>query len=164
MTGSEDARHDHPGVAIRPPRLFLIALVSGISIDWFLNPWPDIDIDRMWRIGGGLVAAAVGILLASIAIRAFLRAGTNIPTTQASTSLVTTGLHGFSRNPIYIGMIILYLGLAVAAGSFTAIGLVIPVGLVLHFLVVRREEAYLTAKFGAQYLDYIARVPRWLGF
>lgn len=161
--GQGDGKHDHPDVAIRPPRLFLMGLVCGFLIDQFLAPWSGVEIAPAWRLWGGLLGCGVGLAMAVPAIRAFLRAGTNVPTVQSSTALVTTGLHGVSRNPIYIGMIILYLGLAMALGSPTAIGAVVPVVLVLHFLVVKREEIYLTAKFGDAYRDYVASVPRWLG-
>ncbi len=76
--------------------------------------------------------------------------------------LVTGGIHGWSRNPIYIGMFLIYAGIGIAAGSPWILILALPLAIILHYGVVPREEAYLERRFGDAYRDYRARVRRWL--
>ena len=79
-----------------------------------------------------------------------------------STPLVTTGIHGWSRNPIYVGMFILYAGIGLAACSPWALILIVPLAIILRYGVVAREEAYLGRRFGDAYRAYKTRVRRWL--
>jgi protein-S-isoprenylcysteine O-methyltransferase Ste14 len=76
--------------------------------------------------------------------------------------LLTTGIHGWSRNPMYVGMFLLYAGIGMAAGSPWVLVLALPLLIILHYVVVAREEAYLEQRFGDAYRDYKARVRRWL--
>jgi protein-S-isoprenylcysteine O-methyltransferase Ste14 len=102
----------------------------------------------------------IAILLGGATI--FRGAGTNIETNKPSTTVVTHGLYKFSRNPIYIGLTTLYLGLAYVADSWWTLILLIPVILIMRWGVIAREERYLEAKFGEAYVAYKARVRRWL--
>ena len=105
---------------------------------------------------------AAGIALAALAMRRFRAAGTNIPTPLPSTALVAGGPYRFSRNPIYLALTLIFLGLAAAANSLWLLLLLPAVLAVMHYGVVLREERYLGGKFGERYLDYKARVRRWL--
>ncbi|MEQ1688928.1 MAG: isoprenylcysteine carboxylmethyltransferase family protein, partial [Sphingopyxis sp.] len=73
-----------------------------------------------------------------------------------------TGIYSHTRNPMYLGMVSVFLGLAVAMSSLGALLLAMPVMVIIRTQVIAREEAYLTAKFGAEYTAYLARVRRWL--
>jgi protein-S-isoprenylcysteine O-methyltransferase Ste14 len=72
------------------------------------------------------------------------------------------GAYRFSRNPLYVAMTLLYLGLTFLFNSWWGVALLIPVLVVLHFGVVRREERYLERKFGEEYLAYRSQVRRYL--
>jgi protein-S-isoprenylcysteine O-methyltransferase Ste14 len=104
----------------------------------------------------------LGIAIFAAGIGNFTRAATPVPSTQPVRALVTTGLHGWSRNPIYVGMSLIYLGIAVAARSPWAFILALPIAVAMRYGVVAREEAYLERRFGEEYRDYKARVRRWL--
>ena len=78
------------------------------------------------------------------------------------TALVVDGIYGRTRNPLYLGMILVYLGLSVAAGSLWAIVLVVPLLWVINVGVIAREERYLERKFGDAYRAYKGRVRRWV--
>ena len=82
--------------------------------------------------------------------------------TQASTALVAAGPYAITRNPIYIGFVLVFLGFAIVLTSVWLLLLLIPVLAILQRGVVEREEAYLEGKFGDAYRKYKARVPRWL--
>lgn len=106
--------------------------------------------------------AVAGSILFSLCFERFRRAGTNVPSWQPSTALVTGGPYRFSRNPIYLAQTLIYLGLACGYGSAWPLALLPAVLIVMHHGVIRREERYLAARFGAAYRAYSASVRRWL--
>jgi protein-S-isoprenylcysteine O-methyltransferase Ste14 len=110
--------------------------------------------------GAALVVA--GAVLIGLGSRRFIAAGTNIAPSMPTTALVVDGIYGRTRNPLYLGTTLLYLGLGVAAGSLWAIVLVVPLLWVINVGVIAREERYLERKFGDDYRAYKARVRRWL--
>lgn len=150
------------GVIARPPLLFLAALLLGFAVDRLLGlPFPLPGSDRVhWIIGGLLIVA--GLALAAAGIRNFSRASTPVPTNQPTRALVTGGIHAWTRNPIYVGMFLLYGGIGVAARSPSILILTLPLAIAIRYGVVAREEAYLERRFGDAYRDYRARVRRWL--
>ena len=150
------------GVIARPPLLFLGALVTGFVLERLLRlPFrlPGSGLGP-WIAGGALIL--IGVALAGAGIRDFTRAGTPVPTTTPTRALVTTGIHGRIRNPIYLGMFLVYGGIGVAARSAWILILTLPLAITIRYGVVAREEAYLERRFGDAYRDYKARVRRWL--
>src|SRR5262245_50202066 len=150
------------GVIARPPLLFLAALLVGFALDRLLRwPFPVPGIDLVyWVVGGALIL--IGLALATAGIRNFSRAGTPVRTVDPTRALVTTGIHGWTRNPIYLGMFLLYGGIAVAAQSPWSLILALPLAITIRYGVVAREEAYLERLFGDAYRTYKDRVRRWL--
>jgi protein-S-isoprenylcysteine O-methyltransferase Ste14 len=120
---------------------------------------PETSLIR-WAAGSGLILLGAVILAASF--RNFVRAGTPVPGNRPVRALVTSGMHGLSRNPIYLGMFLVYAGIGPAARSPWILVLVLPIAIVMRYGVVAREEAYLERRFGDAYRDYKARVRRWL--
>jgi protein-S-isoprenylcysteine O-methyltransferase Ste14 len=150
------------GVVTRPPLLFLASLLLGLALDRLLPlPFavPDGDLVR-WITGGASVL--IGLALFAAGIRNFLRAGTPVPTNQPTRALVTAGIHGWTRNPIYLGMFLVYGGIGIAAPSPWTLILTLPLAITIRYGVVAREEAYLERRFGDAYRGYKARVRRWL--
>jgi protein-S-isoprenylcysteine O-methyltransferase Ste14 len=150
------------GVIARPPLLFLGALLLAIAADRLLpHPFtvPGGGTAR-WIVASCLIL--VGVALALAAIRNFSRAATPVPTNVPTRALVTTGIHGWTRNPIYVGFFLVYVGIAVAARSPWALILVLPLAITIRYGVIAREEAYLERRFGDVYRDYKTRVRRWL--
>jgi len=96
------------------------------------------------------------------AIVTITRAGSNVPTNRPTTAIVETGPYRFTRNPIYLGMVLGLIGLAIAFNSLWLLLTLVPFALAICFGVVAREEAYLERKFGDVYRRYRARVRRWL--
>jgi len=150
------------GVIARPPLIFLAALLLGFVLDRLLRlpfPVPGADLVH-WIIGGSLIL--IGPALIGAGFRNFSQAGTPVPTVKPTRKLVTTGIHGLTRNPIYLGMFLLYGGIGIAAGSPWILILTLPLAITIRYGVVAREEAYLERLFGESYRDYKARIRRWL--
>jgi protein-S-isoprenylcysteine O-methyltransferase Ste14 len=92
----------------------------------------------------------------------FARAETGLLPGQSTTRLLTSGPYRLSRNPLYVGLLVLYAGCALVAGALVPL-LLLPVAWAgLHWGAVRPEERYLTAALGAPYAEYRHRVRRWL--
>ena len=149
------------GIA-RPPLLYLACLLLGLALDRVL-PLPLILPEAAlirWTMGGGLILIGVAIMAAGI--RNFSHAATPVPSNRPVRALVTTGIHGWSRNPIYVGMFLLYAGIGIGACSPWVLILTLPLVIILRYGVVAREETYLERRFGDAYRDCKARVRRWL--
>ena len=153
---------DNPGVVAHPPVIYLAGLICGGALEAVLPLGRGVFSAGTLQLaaGGFLFLAGAGLLL--VAARRFIAAGTNIPTHQPSTALVTHGVYSWSRNPIYIALTAIYAGLAVAGSLWWALILLPVVLVVMRYGVIAREEAYLGAKFGDDYTRYRERVRRWL--
>jgi protein-S-isoprenylcysteine O-methyltransferase Ste14 len=149
---------------INKPRRMYPPLYLGIAILVMLGlhslapmrqliDWPH----RYW----GLLPMVVGICLGISVNAMFRRVGTTIKPFEESSNLVVGGPFRFSRNPVYLGMAFLLVGLGVLLGSLTPL-LVIPAFvLIIDRRFIRAEETMLARTFGAQYDVYRARVRRW---
>ena len=150
------------GVIARPPLLFLAALLLGFVSDRLLPlpfPVPTIDLVR-WIIADSLIL--IGLTLFAAGIRNFSQARTPVPTNEPTHALVTTGIHGWTRNPIYLGMFLVSGGIGIAVRSPSILLVTLPLAIAIRYGVVAREEAYLERRFGDTYRDYKARVRRWV--
>jgi protein-S-isoprenylcysteine O-methyltransferase Ste14 len=159
-TGPRD--NDTAGVIARPIFLFLAALLLGLLADRLLPlPFtiPGGELRRWILADAGSV---IGLALMIAGMRNFSRAATPVPTNAATRALVATGVHAVSRNPIYLGMFLVYGGLALAPPSPWALILALPLVITIRYGVVAREEAYLERRFGDTYRDYKTRVRRWI--
>lgn len=148
------------GVVVRPPFLYLGCLI----VAWVLNylfPWPIAPRLWDWRWLGGVVLFCLGLALFQWARNSFERVETPIPTNQPTKALALDGPYRYSRNPIYIALTIAYAGLGWTIGSWWPFVLLLVILPIMEFGVVRREERYLAARFGQEYLDYRKRVRRW---
>jgi protein-S-isoprenylcysteine O-methyltransferase Ste14 len=154
--------NDHADVAIKPPFLFLGALAVGCLLSLVLPVGPGLASPNGLAFAVGLIFVAIGLTLGILSIRRFRLAGTSVVPGEPSTALVVEGPYRFTRNPIYIGFVLLYFGLAIILTSVWVLVLLIPVLIVLQRGVVEREEGYLERQFGDAYRKYQARVPRWL--
>ena len=153
---------DYADVVIKPPILFLGAIVLGCLLSWLVPLGPGLFSGNTRALGVGGGFALIGFGLFVLSVRRFFQAGTSLVPGEPSTVLLDAGPYRFTRNPIYISFVIFYFGLAIMLTSAWMLVLLIPVLIVLQRGVVEREEAYLQAKFGEAYRKYQARVPRWL--
>jgi protein-S-isoprenylcysteine O-methyltransferase Ste14 len=152
---------DNPGIYIPPPliyaAIFLIAL--------FLQKKASIDDTvfktRLTMIAGVLFFAAAVFFLSRSLVQ-FIRTRNSVVTVKPAESLQTSGIYRATRNPMYVGLVLVYLGLTCLIGNWWNIILLPVLLLTIQEYVMKREEKYLTRKFGPEYINYKQKVKRWL--
>ena len=158
MTGTRD----NAGVIAPPPLIALAAVVLGLGLDWLLPAYVLTVLLTFWeRVVIAVILAGGGAVLAIPAMRGFRSAGTHVEPWKPATALVTGGIFGWLRNPMYVGLTLCLAGLSILLASDWMLVMTIVFVAVIHFGVVKREERYLEAKFGDAYRAYKARVPRY---
>ena len=124
-------------------------------------------LDLLYRLPGvpclvsGIALVLIGTRLILQGLAAFRNSGTNVLPYKPSLALVTGGIFGRTRNPMYQGMGIVVLGLAFLLRNDGVMALLLPGALAIHFGLVLPEERYLERKFGADYLHFSKQVPRY---
>lgn len=149
---------DHADVKIHPPVLTFIFILLAYVVNWFIP----LQFEAPWLKYSGLGLATIGFLLPFIAIREFIKARTTVDPHGSVTNIISSGIYRFTRNPIYVGFVLMLIGFLL--NSNTLWGLILSPVLILCFnkLVIEHEEAYLEKKFGEQYTNYKSRVRRWI--
>jgi protein-S-isoprenylcysteine O-methyltransferase Ste14 len=151
---SADTAH----VIAPPPLIFALPLLAGLLLNHYR---PQAVLPQAWAHLLGPLIALLGFS-ALPAVLAFRRAGTPPQPWRPATALVVTGPYRYSRNPMYLGATLFYLGISLWVNSLWPL-LLLPIVLwVMSKGVIAREEAYLERLFGAEYRSYRARVRRWL--
>jgi protein-S-isoprenylcysteine O-methyltransferase Ste14 len=158
-----DTRNDTPGLIMPPPLFLLIAIGLALLLEWLLGfallPAPSI---AGWWSWIGFLILGIGGLFAINGAREFKKVGTNVNPFQPALKLVTTGVYSYTRNPMYLGMVLFMLGLSIMLSLEWGILLTPILWLAFDQLVVAREEAYLSAKFGEPYREFLSQTRRWL--
>jgi protein-S-isoprenylcysteine O-methyltransferase Ste14 len=153
---------DTAKVIAPPPLIALAAVLLGLALDWLLPAYVLTVLLTLWeRVAIAVILFAAGAGLAIPALRGFRSAGTHVEPWKPSLALVTDGIFGRLRNPMYVGATFILAGLAILLASDWMLVMTIIFVPVIHLGVVKREERYLEAKFGDAYRSYKARVPRY---
>jgi protein-S-isoprenylcysteine O-methyltransferase Ste14 len=147
-------------LSLPPPIWTLIYVIIGGAVSWLLG-WPRIPGLPMILVGIALIIVA--LILPAWAIFLFRREGTEIsPVSTSNRKLVVAGPFRFTRNPMYLGLSILALGIAVATGPWPMFIVPLAVFATTNWVHIPFEEAKMRRQFGAAYDDYAGRVGRWL--
>ena len=147
-----------PGIRIIPPIVYLIGLVIGFG---FERLWPIIEMRSVLTIIIGIILILLSVLLIVPSILKFRIAATPFDIRKPATALVTDGPYRYSRNPGYLALTLLYIGLALIIGSIWVVIMLAPVLVVIHYGVIKREERHLLDQFGEEYIHYKKKVRRW---
>jgi len=150
---------DHAGVAFPPPMLLLVSILAGFLLRW-AAPSQFLPTATAQVLGPVLTVVSFGLV--AWAIVTFRRGGASVPTSEPTAVIVSGGPFRFSRNPIYLSMVLLLLGLGVWSNSLWFLMLAAVAALLLNYGVIAREERYLARKFGREYEAYCDRVRRWI--
>jgi protein-S-isoprenylcysteine O-methyltransferase Ste14 len=153
---------DRPPILVFPPLIPLTTLAVSLLLQWLAPLGGIAQLGLGWRIDAGAILVAAGMLMTSAGRRTLMRAGTNVNPRQPSTVLVTDGIFQWTRNPLYVGMLVAQVGLALIFALDWLALLLPPSWALLHLAVVRPEESYLERKFSDAYRRYKADVPRYL--
>lgn len=142
----------------------LLALIF-VLLMWLVSLLlPGTPIPEPLRLLASVILAGIGAVIAILGVMSFRKVRTTVDPTSLdkSSSLATSGIYEHTRNPMYIGLLLLLIGWGVFLSS--VFSLVLPVGFVLYInrFQIQREEEALELSFGASYLDYKSRVRRWL--
>lgn len=156
------APNAHAGVIAPPPAIYFGFLLLGWVLDTYV-----VHLAFPFDLTLPVKIIAVALILGGLALEMwagglFKKAGTNVVPWSPSTALVESGPYRFSRNPMYVGFTLVYLGLSLGLQSPAAMILLIPCLALMTWGVILREERYLAARFGQPYADYKDRVRRWL--
>jgi protein-S-isoprenylcysteine O-methyltransferase Ste14 len=152
-----------PNVRIPPPLLFALPLLTGFIVQRFV-PTPIVNGAEPTRILRlvGIAEIAIALGLFAWAVSTFVRLKTPVIPMRRARALVDEGPFKLTRNPMYLGFTVLYLGIAFVANAFWPL-VFLPEAIALTYLfAIRLEEAYLTREFGDAYREYCARVRRWI--
>lgn len=152
---------DRPNISpmVHPPIVALLFIVIAYVLGRFV-PLPFIP-SMIWR-SFGLLLTFIGFLLGIGALIEFRRARTSLDPHGSTKQVVTAGIYRFTRNPIYLGFLLMVIGLPLNSGLIWGIVLAPLYIIAMTRLVIEHEEAYLEKKFKDQYTGYKSRVRRWL--
>ena len=146
-------------ITFRPPRiamaLLLVATVIHLAIP---GSWLQLKSQAI----AGLATGILGVALMIRAWWLFRRYQTAICPTAETTSFITSDVYALSRNPMYLGMVLMLLGVALFSGGWPHYVVTVAFGLILNYVFCRFEEQDLLDQYGAQYSEYTTRVRRWL--
>ena len=138
---------------------FLISIVIQFIIPFSLPQ----GILRQTLIPVGIALIIIGIGLIVLARRELALYGQPTDPGHPTSNVVKSGVFSISRNPLYLGSVIVFSGIALTLNIFWILVMLLPSIIICLYVLIIPEEQYLTAKFGEEYKEYITSVPRWLG-
>ena len=147
-------------LTLPPPGWAFLYLIIAGAVSW-LYPWRALlDLRIVWL---GVVLVAIGVAISVWAFLLFRSEGTEIdPTSKTNKSLVVRGPFRFTRNPMYLGLVLLTLGIAFWAGSLPVFAVPLLVFATANWAHIPFEEARMRRQFGAAFDRYIGQVRRWI--
>ena len=148
-----------PGVHFPPPFLYVAVFLVGLLLQRVL-PVAPLPRAASRFVAAFLLAAGCGLIYWSMDL--FRRAGTSPVPMRPATALVRSGPYRWTRNPMYLGLLLLYAGVALLFDVFWALVLIPLIPPLIGWLVIRREERYLEERFGDDYHRYKEQVGRWI--
>jgi protein-S-isoprenylcysteine O-methyltransferase Ste14 len=150
---------DNPGVVAPPPFIYAGALAAGLLANRrFRLPF----LPRRLRRTLGPLMIICGFVIGLLGFREVHRAGSNVDPYKPVTAIVTGGPYRFTRNPMYLGFVLQYVGISALFNALLPILLLPALQQLMRRGVIEREERYLERKFGEEYLQYKGRVRRWI--
>ena len=155
------ARERGARVRIPPPLVFLACTLAALAIHFYVRPLA-LSVPRMLGVPVGIAIASAGIATVASARILFLRTGQNPVPWTPSPELIERGPYRFTRNPMYVGITTLLVGIGLAVDVLWLSVLALVALSIVHVIAVVKEEAYLAEKFGDAYAAYRSRVRRYL--
>lgn len=158
---STDHAPKHAGIPYPPPLLYVVGIVAGTLVNRAV-PLPITGHPSPIRAALALACGLGWLALFAPAWSGFLRKRTTIIPNRPAAALVTSGIYRFTRNPMYVSLVLLYVGVTLALDTWWPIVFLPLVIVAVDRLIIRREERYLAAAFPNEYPAYCQRVRRWV--
>jgi protein-S-isoprenylcysteine O-methyltransferase Ste14 len=155
-------RNDNPRVIAFPPLIWAVTVFISLVVHFFVVRLPMSILPRAISLGIAIVLFIIAPLLAIPAIWRMKAAGTNVHPSEPTTTIVRGGPYRFTRNPMYLALTLLQIGVAFVLNDAITFLFAAALALTLHFGVILREERYLEAKFGEEYLALKRSVRCWI--
>jgi len=152
---------DNPGVFIPPPLFYAAVFVISILLQHYIPIKSSFSHGSVTMIPGVILIIA-GQLFSVPALRQFLQTKNTLIPFKPATSLQTGGVYSVSRNPMYTGLLLTYIGLAFIFGNFWTVILIPVLMAIVIYAVILPEERYLSRAFGDQFETYKKTVRRWI--
>jgi protein-S-isoprenylcysteine O-methyltransferase Ste14 len=154
-------KKDSPRVYIPPPLFYVAAFLGAVFIQKLI-PIDNTLFSQQWMKIVGAFFLVTALFFLSFSLFQFLQSKNTVVTILPANSLQTTGIFGLTRNPMYIGLAFIYLGLSCLIGNWWNMILFPVLLLFVQEYIIKREEKYLHRRFGPEYEAYRKRVRRWL--
>lgn len=156
---SEDEDGDNAGIIAHPPIFYIISVIIALILDYFVP----------LGMGEGLILKVVAAVMAVLGIGIFISAGKmfrsdkqNVSVHTKTDSIYQSGIYARSRNPIYLGVLVVVIASGLYFNELWILIMQIPLVFFLNKQVISKEEAYLERKFGTEYIEYKKKVRRWI--
>ena len=157
----QNSSPDDKGAAVKipPPFIFILLALCGYGLENILPTTLGAAPELRFA---GVVLIVISLALILVAAAQFKKHATALEPWRPTSQIITTGPYAYSRNPIYVCFCLFNVGLGLGVNSLWILLSFIPAAVLLRYLVIAKEEAYLETKFGSEYLTYKGRVRRWL--
>jgi protein-S-isoprenylcysteine O-methyltransferase Ste14 len=157
----ETETNDSATVRLPPPLPYLGAIFAGWLLNRFLLPLP-LSLSPSLRVTGATISILLGLIALASAGRLFKQSDQDPSPWKPTTDIISTGIYRYTRNPMYVGLAMIQVGLAITMSNLWVLALLPLVLVVVYATAIRHEESYLERKFGDTYLDYKRSVRRWI--
>jgi len=154
-------KNDHPGVYMPPPLIYVLIFLTAVFIQRVMPIDNSLFHYTLTKVIG-VVLVLISLFFLVRSLRQFFQSKNTVVTIMPATSLQTNGIYGITRNPMYLGLALVYLAISCFIGSWWNIILFPLLQLIIQEYVIKREEKYLQHRFGQEYLGYKSKVRRWL--
>ena len=154
-------KNDNPGVYIPPPLFYVVAFFAALLLQKLVPLNKQFFYTTTSKIIGSAIIL-ISLFFNFPALRQFFKTKNTLVTIKPANSLQTTGIYSISRNPMYVSLLLLYVGLSFIIGNWWHLILLPLLFLIVQEYIIKREEKYLDRRFGEQYFDYKTKVRRWI--
>jgi protein-S-isoprenylcysteine O-methyltransferase Ste14 len=152
---------DSPGIYFPPPLIYAVIFLAAVFIQKKI-PIDDHFFKSRMNTAIGILFILLAVYFGTRSMNQFIQTKNTIVPNKPAASLQTTGVYHSTRNPMYLALVMLYLGLSCLIGNWWNIILLPLLLLIIQEYIIKKEEKYLVRKFGQEYIDYRHRVRRWL--
>lgn len=156
-----ETKKKHPGVYIPPPIIYAAIFLVSLLLQKVFS-FSYLFFKSETAVVFGYIFIALSLIFALPALLKFVKSRNTVITVKPANSLQTDGIYAFTRNPMYLGLLLLYTGIAFFAGNWWTIILTPLVVIVITLYVIRLEEKYLSDAFGEDFIAYKAKVRQWI--